>query len=277
MLNLSYKPKLTVKKGENNQNIKRKIAILSGKGGVGKSTVAVNLACALAKKGYKVGLLDADLHGPNVLKMISPEEKVMLLADPEKKKIYPYVPPYLKNLKVISIAAMLPSEDAPIVWRGPLKHKALEQFIKDVDWGELDILIIDLPPGTGDEVLSISHLLKPLDGFIIVVTPQDVALSDGRKAIKFAQMINVPVLGIVENMSYFICPKCKEIFHIFKTGGGQKLSLEYNLPLLGQIPLDPEVVDLEDKGHPPIIFAPESAFSKAFEEIVSKLNSELEG
>ncbi|HIC87183.1 MAG TPA: hypothetical protein EYP03_02955, partial [Aquificae bacterium] len=178
LLNLSYKPKLTIKEKENNQNIKKKIAILSGKGGVGKSTVAVNLACALAKKGYKVGLLDADLHGPNVLKMVSPEEKVILLADPEKQKIYPYVPPYLENLKVVSIAAMLPSEEVPVVWRGPLKHKALEQLIKDVDWGELDVLIVDLPPGTGDEVLSISHLLKPLDGFIIVVTPQDVALSD---------------------------------------------------------------------------------------------------
>ena len=274
MLNLSYKPKLTIKEKENNQNIKKKIAILSGKGGVGKSTVSVNLACALAKKGYKVGLLDADLHGPNVLKMISPEKKVVLLADPEKNKIYPYVPPYLENLKVISIAAMLPSEEVPVIWRGPLKHKALEQFIKDVDWGELDFLIIDLPPGTGDEVLSISQILKPLDGFLIVVTPQEVALSDGKKAIKFAQMIGVPVLGIIENMSYFICPKCKEISYIFKTGGGKKLASEYNLPLLGQIPLDLKVVDLEDKGHPPIIFAPESEFSKAFENIVNKLKLE---
>ncbi len=275
MINLEYKPELKVKEN-NTSNIRRKIAILSGKGGVGKSTVAVNLACALAKKGYKVGLLDADLHGPNVLKMLAPEEKVLLLADPEKQKIYPYTPPYLENLKVISIAAMLPSEDAPVVWRGPLKHKALEQFIKDVEWGDLDFLIIDLPPGTGDEVLSISHLLKPLDGFVVVITPQEVALADGKKAVKFAQMINVPVLGIVENMSYFICPKCKSVYHIFKSGGGEKLSQTYGIPLLGKLPIDPQVVELEDKGQPPIVFAPESEFTKVFNEIVDKLLKNLE-
>ena len=211
----SAKDPMDVKITCNLSKIKHKIGILSGKGGVGKTTVATNLAAELAKRGYRVGLLDADLHGPNVAKMLGAEGK-RLFADPETQTIKPFVPESMPNLKVVSMAFILENPDQPVVWRGPLKHQAIKQFLADIDWGELDYLVVDLPPGTGDEALSVAQLIKPMDGFVIVTTPQEVALLDTRKSISFAKMVNVPVLGIVENMSGFICPHCGKEVNLLK-------------------------------------------------------------
>ncbi len=246
--------------------IKHKIMVMSGKGGVGKTTVSVNLAYALSKKGYKVGLLDADIHGPNVPLMLGLEGSHLYVSDEgiEPLKVS-------DNLKVVSMSFLLSSPDTPVIWRGPLKMSALRQFLSEVNWGELDFLIIDLPPGTGDEPLSIAQLIKELDGSIIVTTPQDVALLDSRKSINFSRKLNVPVLGIIENMSGLVCPYCGKEIPLFKIGGGEKAAREYNVPFLGRVPIDPKVVELEDEGKPLFEAAPDSPVVKAFEEIVDKL------
>lgn len=199
------------------QNVKHKIVVMSGKGGVGKSTVAANLAVSLAADAdFTIGVMDADIHGPNIPKILGVEDQI-LSGDKERIE-----PGFIDNLKIMSIAFALPDRDAPVVWRGPLKMKAIRQFIEDVNWGELEHLIIDLPPGTGDEPLSISQLIENIDGAIIVTTPQDLALLDSRKAVNFAKKLKLPVIGIVENMSGFVCPNCGEKVNIFKTGGGEK-------------------------------------------------------
>ncbi len=252
--------------GENIRNVHHKILVMSNKGGVGKSTVAVNLALGLVHKGMRVGLLDVDVHGPSIPKMLGLEEMAMVgNAD----KIQPVL--YAFNLKVVSMAFVLKDKESPVIWRGPLKMGAIKQFLAEVDWGELDYLIIDSPPGTGDEPLSIAQLIKDIDGVIIVTTPQEVALLDSRKAVNFARQLNVPVLGIVENMSGFVCPHCGKSTDLFKTGGGQKAAKEMSVPFLGKIPIEPEIVTFGDEGKPFVWDRKESSAAQAFAEMVEQI------
>jgi ATP-binding protein involved in chromosome partitioning len=222
--------------------IKHKVVVLSGKGGVGKSTIAVNLAVTLALEGKKVGLLDADIHGPSV--------PTMLGLDGEHPQGGPdgLVAPEVGGLKVMSIGFFLQSPDDAIIWRGPLKMGVLKQFLKDVAWGDLDYLIVDSPPGTGDEPLSVVQLIGKVDGAIVVTTPQKVAAADVRKSVNFCRKLNVPVLGVVENMSGFACPKCGELTQVFRTGAGQQIAKDMLVPFLGAIPLDPQVAEASDSG-----------------------------
>ncbi|MEA1922795.1 MAG: Mrp/NBP35 family ATP-binding protein [Pseudomonadota bacterium] len=247
-------------------NIKHRLVVMSGKGGVGKSTVAVSVAVSLAQKGYKVGLLDADIHGPNIPKMLGLDSKRLQASE---GGIIPE--PAMENLNVVSMAFLLDNPDNPVVWRGPLKHTVIRQFVADVQWGELDYLIIDLPPGTGDEPLSVAQVIKPMDGSIIVTTPQDVALLDSRKSVVFSQQIEVPVIGIVENMSGFSCPHCGETIDLFKQGGGRKAAEDLKVPFLGAVPLDPQVVVQGDAGKPFVTAFPETAAAAAFTEITDNI------
>ena len=244
--------------------IKHKIMVMSGKGGVGKTTVAVNLALTLAAKGSNVGLMDADIHGPNVPKMLGIENEHPTVG---KETILPVmVPP---RLKVMSMAFLLPDTDLPIIWRGPMKMSAIRQFIADVEWGELDYLIVDLPPGTGDEPLSVAQLIEGIDGSIIVTTPQDVALLDSRKTVNFAKQLGTPILGIVENMSGLICPKCGDKIDLFKVGGGKKAAEDMGIPFLGAVPIDPKIVEDADSGKPFVLG--KSDASESFEKITDKI------
>lgn len=247
------------------KQIKHTIVVMSGKGGVGKSTVATNLAVALAQHDYKVGLMDADIHGPNIPKMLGIERSQLMSAG---NGIRPVM--YYPNLKVISVAFMLASTDDAVIWRGPLKHAMIRQFLSDVSWGELDYLVVDLPPGTGDEPLSVAQTIQHVDGGIVVTTPQDVALLDSRKTVTFARKLNIPVRGIIENMSGFICPHCGKRTDIFKTGGGEKAAREMNVPFLGKIPLEPNIVALCDDGTPYVEKFPMSEMSLAFSNIVKQ-------
>jgi Mrp family chromosome partitioning ATPase len=252
-------------------HIKNTIMVMSGKGGVGKSTVSVNLAASLALQGYEVGILDADIHGPDVPRMCGVEHKPVHGYEGGIKPVQ-----VSKGLKVISMGLLSQDPDKAIVWRGPLKHKAIKQFLGDVDWGDLDYLVIDLPPGTGDEPLSIAHLIKDVDGAIIVTTPQDVALLDSRKAVNFSKLIEVPVLGIVENMSGMMCPHCGEKIDLFKVGGGEKAARELGVPFLGRIPIDKQVVEKCDAGQPFVTDASESEAKKAFVRLAKKVLDVLE-
>jgi len=265
---------LDVKLTCNLSKIKHRIGVLSGKGGVGKTTVATNLAAELAKRGFKVGLLDADIHGPNVAKMFGAEGQ-RLFADPNSQTIKPFIPLGMPNLKIVSMAFLLENPDQPVVWRGPLKHQAIKQFLAEIDWGELDFLIVDLPPGTGDEALSVAQLIKPMDGFVIVTTPQEVSLLDTRKSISFAKMMGVPVLGIIENMSGLICPHCGKEIELFKRGGGEKAAKELGIPFLGRVPIEPAVVEAGDEGVPIVVAHPESASARALAEITEKLLNQV--
>ncbi len=246
--------------------IKHKIIVMSGKGGVGKSTVTVNLAMALAMRGFEVGILDADIHGPNIPKMLNIED-AQIQGDQEG--LYPIdVPPHVK---VMSMAFLLQDRDSPIVWRGPMKMGAIRQFVADVKWGELDFLIVDLPPGTGDEPLTVAQLMPEADGAVIVTTPQDVALLDSRKSVTFARALKLPVLGIVENMAGLICPHCGKEIDLFKLGGGENAAHEMGVPFLGRIPIDPSVVESGDSGKPIVISNRDSLATKAFDEIADKI------
>ncbi len=245
--------------------------VMSEKGGVGKSTVTVNLASALVQLGYKVGIIDADIHGPNIPKMLGITEKG---ARSGLNGIIPFEP--IENLFVMSIGVLLRDDDDAVIWRAPLKHSVIQQFLTDVDWGNLDFLLFDLPPGTGDEPLSVSHILKDVDGSVIVTTPQEVALLDSRKSVNFSKKLNIPVLGIVENMSGFVCPKCGERIDIFKVGGGEKAANELNVPFLGKIPLDPEVVANGDLGKPYVFQKPQSEVTNAFLNIAKTVVMKLE-
>ncbi len=242
---------------EKMSRIKHKIMVLSGKGGVGKTTVAVNLAVTLALKGHKVGLLDADIHGPNVPKMLGVQNAKLEVN--ERNMIVPVEP--VPNLKVISIQMALPQDDLPVIWRGPLKHKAIQQLLDEVEWGDLEFFIIDMPPGTGDESLSVAQLIPDMDGVLIVATPQEVALLDATKAINFAKQLQKKVVGIVENMSG----------EIFGRGGGKKAAEKYNVPYLGSIPMDARIVKCGDTGEPFVMKYPDSDAAKAFEEVVKNL------
>ncbi len=247
-------------------DVKNVIAVSSGKGGVGKSTVAANVACALALSGAKVGLLDADLYGPNIPMMMGSDK------GPEQKdgKIVP-VESY--GVKLISMAFLVPEETA-LVWRGPMVHQYLQAFFRDVLWGELDYLLLDLPPGTGDVQLSISQMV-PLAGAITVTTPQEVALHDVRKGMAMFQKVNVPLLGIVENMSSFVCGHCGERTDIFSHGGGERAAEKLGIPFLGRIPIDPAIRDGGDSGHPIVVANPSSPQAAAFREIAQKLMGAL--
>lgn len=255
---------------QNMANIKHKILVLSNKGGVGKSSVSVNLSCVLAEKGYQVGLLDADLHGPSVSKMLGFEGEKLTGSDGQIKPIKAR-----ENLLAFSMASLIETADTPLIWRGPLKGVAIKQFLAEVSWGKLDFLIIDSPPGTGDEPLSICQLIPELDGGVIVTTPQEIALYDSRKAIRFLQNINIPILGIIENMSGFRCPKCGEKIDLFMTGGGEKAAKDFKIPFLGAIPIDKEIVRSADQGKPFMCSNKESETRQAFEEIVQSILSQI--
>jgi ATP-binding protein involved in chromosome partitioning len=251
---------------KNLSKIKNKIVVLSGKGGVGKSTVSANLAFALSEKNYNVGLMDCDIHGPSIPKMLGIEDKrpISTQTSIEPVSVTP-------KLKVMSMGFLLQDKDSPVIWRGPLKMAAIKQFIGDFDWGNLDYLIIDLPPGTGDEPLSIAQLIPNSNGAVIVTTPQDVALVSVRKSINFVKKMNMPVVGIVENMSGFRCPYCNKEIDIFKTGGGLKASMDFQVPFLGKVPLDPKIVLTGDSGEPFLIKNANTDAGKSFTQIVEKI------
>jgi ATP-binding protein involved in chromosome partitioning len=251
--------------------VKHKIMVMSGKGGVGKTTVAANLAFALGMQGLDVGLMDADIHGPDIPKILGIEDKRPGISGKMMSPIS--VTP---RLKAMSIGFLLPDRDSPIIWRGPMKMNAIRQFLSEVDWGELDYLIVDLPPGTGDEPLSVAQLIKNVDGAIIVTTPQDLALLDSRKAVNFSGVLKVPVIGVIENMSGFVCPHCGKEVNIFKYGGGERAAIEMGVPFLGRVPLDPKMVDAADSGTP-FVIQKESTVKEAFEAIVKNVRAFVEG
>lgn len=261
----------TEKLKRNMSDIRHKILVLSNKGGVGKSSVSVNLSCTLAERGYQVGLLDADLHGPSIAKMLGFEGQKLTGSNGQIKPIQAR-----ENLVAVSMASLIESPDTPLVWRGPLKGVAIKQFLAEVNWGKLDFLIIDSPPGTGDEPLSVCQLIPELDGGIIVTTPQEIALSDSRKCIHFLRNINIPILGIIENMSGFRCPKCGEKIDLFMTGGGKKAASDFKVPFLGTIPIDMQIVKSADQGKPFICNNNESETGQAFEKIVQTIMSKIE-
>ncbi|MEW6619113.1 MAG: iron-sulfur cluster carrier protein MrpORP [bacterium] len=239
--------------------IKHKIMVLSGKGGVGKSTVAANLAVSLTLAGKKVGLLDVDIHGPSIPTLLNLERR---MVDVGTDVIYPIS--IGDNLKVMSIGLLLQGDSQAVIWRGPLKMGAIKQFLKDVEWGQLDYLIIDSPPGTGDEPLSVCQLIEDADGAIIVTTPQKVSLVDVKKSVNFCHMLNLPVLGVLENMSGFVCPQCGKQVDVFKSGGGEKLAKAFGVPFLGRIPIDPDIVHSCDDGKPYVYHYSHSETAKAF-------------
>ncbi len=273
-IQLSSKEKAAERKHliqENMSHIKYKYLVLSGKGGVGKTTVATNLAITLTEIGFAVGLLDADIHGPDIPKMLGIENETFHTYE---KGIIPVYAGHL--LKVMSSAYFLKSKDDAVILRGPLKHKLIAQLLSEVYWGVLDFLIVDLPPGTGDEALSVARLIIDVDGAIVVTTAQDVALLDSRKAINFAKELNIPLVGVVENMSGFTCPYCHTSIDLFKKGGGEKAAREMQVPFLGRIPIEPEIVNRGDSGMPLTASSDYPVITHAFEEICKEWNNLLE-
>jgi len=250
-------------------DIDHKLLVLSGKGGVGKSTVAANLAAALAQVGKRVGLLDVDVHGPSIPKLMGLEGRPVQIAGEE------LIPVKVNdNLSVMSIGFLLSSGKDPVIWRGPRKYHLIRQFLKDVLWGHLDYLVVDSPPGTGDEPLSVAQLVGSPAGAVVVTTPQEVAISDVRRCVSFCNTVSLPVVGIVENMSGFVCPKCGAKIDVFKRGGGAALALEMGVPFLGQIPIDTEVVMAGDAGIPLLRNGPQSPAAKAFSDVVASILTE---
>ncbi len=249
--------------------IKHKIAVISGKGGVGKSTITANLAMAFAMQGHenKVGVLDADIHGPCIPKMLGLKGQT-LIGGPGGL-LFPVVGKL--GIKVVSMDFLLPNDEAPVIWRGPLKMRAIQQFLTDMMWGELDYLFIDLPPGTGDEPLSVMQLIPDLDGAVIVTMPSEVSQAVVKKAVSFAKQMGVPIIGIVENMSGFVCPDCGAKVNIFRAGGGKKMAESLSVPYLGSIPIDPNICNDSDNGLPFIAENKTSPATEAFKEIVKKI------
>ena len=245
--------------------VKNVVAVASGKGGVGKSTTSVNLAVALAQTGASVGLLDADIYGPNVPLMMGLKEKPEITGA-QGGAIDPVV---AYGIKLVSIGFFL-DESKPVIWRGPMVHGAIQQFLRDFDWGDLDYLVIDLPPGTGDAPLSLSQLI-PLSGVVIVTTPQDVALQDVAKGMAMFKQLEVPIIGVIENMSYFVCPNCSERHELFGRGGGERIAKAFDVPFLGQIPLQPNVRLGGDEGQPVVIADPESPAAKALINVAGEV------
>jgi ATP-binding protein involved in chromosome partitioning len=252
------------------KGIKNIIAIGSGKGGVGKSTVTANLAAAVARRGMKVGILDADIYGPSIGRMFGIEGKIPLSGD-DKNRIYPHE---AHGVKLISFSFLL-DQDQAVVWRGPMLGKAVEQFLFEVVWGDLDFLFVDLPPGTGDVQLSLSQLIM-LDGSIIVTTPQNVALMDASRALTMFQQVKVPVLGVVENMSEFICPNCGHKTHIFSTRGTDAFTENYHVPKLGSVPIQKEIMDSGESGTPIVLQEPDGPIAKAYDAILESVLREVE-
>ena len=255
---------------DNLARIKHKIVVMSGKGGVGKSTVAVNLALTLASEGHKVGVMDVDIHGPDVAKLLGVEDE--RLQSTEDMIIPVRVN---ENLSAISMAFLLEDRDTPIIWRGPMKMSAIRQFLGEVAWGDLDYLVIDLPPGTGDEPLSVAQMIPEGAWAVVVTTPQDLALLDSRKAIRFAEALKMNVAGVVENMSGLECPHCGESIDLFKKGGGEAAAKEMGVNFLGRIPIDPQVVKMGDLGQPYVVDEPGEPAPKAFHEIARNLEEQV--
>ena len=251
--------------------IRRKLIVMSGKVGVGKTSVAVNLSYGFAMAGKKVGLLDIDLHGPNVAKMLNIEQEALKGSESGIEPVR-----VLPNLKVASLALMGSDPDSPIIWRGPLKYSAIRQMLTDIHWGSLDYMIVDSPPGTGDEPLSACQLIPDVTGAVIVTTPQDVSILDARKSVIFAKRLHIPVIGIIENMSGMICPHCQKEIPLFKKGGGEKAARDLGVPFLGGIPIEPELVDLADRGIPFISGRPDSLAGKAFARILAGIEQALD-
>lgn len=247
--------------------IKHRIAVFSGKGGVGKTTVSVNLTYAFQIEGFSTGILDADITGPNVPKMLNVNDELIFLEN----KIVPFEK---YGAKMISMASLI-QNGQPLIWRGPMRSKVINQFLADVDWGKLDFLIADLPPGTGDEILTISQEMKR-DYAVIVTTPQEVSVIDAERAINMARKLNIPLIGVVENMSGFVCPHCSAVVDIFGSGGGEKLASDYDVQFLGSIPIDIDARILSDKGKPIILEKPECEVSKAFKSIAGLISEKIE-
>jgi ATP-binding protein involved in chromosome partitioning len=245
--------------------VKEKLVVLSGKGGVGKSTVAVNLATALTQAGKKVGLLDIDIHGPSIPKMLHLENAPVTGTDTTLDPVIAH------KMKAMSIGLLLRDRDDAVIWRGPMKSNAIKQFLRDVEWGELDYLIVDSPPGTGDEPMTVIQLLDRPTGAIVVTTPQAVAVQDVRRSIMFCRQLQLPVIGVIENMSGFVCPKCGERTDIFQTGGGESMARDMGVAFLGSVPIDPQVTVSGDGGQPVVQAHPHSETSKAFGRIVRAL------
>ncbi len=248
------------------ENIKHKILVLSGKGGVGKSTIAVNLAVWLSMKNKNVGLLDIDIHGPSIPKLLNLQNS-SVQADGDKIK--PVL--YSNTLKIMSVGFLLQDENNALIWRGPMKHNVIKQFVTDVSWGNLDYLVVDCPPGTGDEPLSIVQLLGNPDGAVVITTPQQLSVIDVKKCITFCRQLNLPVLGVIENMSGFVCPHCNHRTDIFTGGGGRQMAKDSDVPFLGCIPLDPEMVSAADCGKPFITFNNHSPTVQALSNVLEAL------
>lgn len=247
-------------------SVRNVIAIASGKGGVGKSTVTINLAMALAATGAKVGVLDADIYGPSIPLMMGTKERPATHGE----KV---IPVERHGVKMMSMGFLVP-EDQAVIWRGPMVHGALVQFMNQVEWGELDYLLIDMPPGTGDAQLTISQT-APLSGAVIVTTPQEVSLLDARRGLRMFQNVKVPILGVIENMSGFVCSHCNEMTHIFRKGGGTKIAAEMSVPLLGQIPIDPRLAEGGDTGEPTVRAHPDTEVSKLYRKIAGDVAAQL--
>jgi len=255
---------------ENLSRIKHIIMVMSGKGGVGKSTVSTNLAYSLALKGSRVGIMDVDIHGPNVPKMLGIEDKQFGGTEEAIEPVQ-----VLENLYAASIGLVGYDPDQALIWRGPIKVGLIKQFLGDVVWGDLDYLIIDTPPGTGDETLTVAQIIPIMAGAIVVTSPQDVSILDSRKSVNFAVKLNLPVLGIVENMSGFVCPNCGTVTEIFKSGGGQQAAEELVVPFLGKIPLEPHIVVAGDSGTPYIATHPESVTAQAFARVIDAMEQQI--
>jgi ATP-binding protein involved in chromosome partitioning len=247
--------------------IRNIVAVGAGKGGVGKSTTSVNLAVALATKGARVGLLDGDVYGPNIPQMVGCDRTPEV--DGEKH----IIPPEVQGVKVISMGMLVPP-DQPIIWRGPMLHGAVQQFMRDVAWGELDYLVVDLPPGTGDVALSMAQSV-PMAGAVVVTTPQGVSVSDVRKAVGMFRQLNIPVLGVIENMSYFVCGHCSQRTEIFGNGGGRRMAEEMGIPFLGEVPIDTRVRAGGDEGSPIVAAAPDAPAAQAFLDLASRVAAQV--
>jgi len=253
------------------RTVRHEILVLSGKGGVGKSTVSVNLAAALADSGRRVGLLDVDVHGPSVPKLLGLEGRAIGVAEGGLM-----LPVEAAGLRVMSVGFLLQDAADAVIWRGPMKHTVIRQLLGETAWGELDYLVIDAPPGTGDEPLSVCQLLPDADGAVVVTTPQDASTANVRRSITFCRQLNTRVLGVVENMSGFVCPRCGGRVDIFKVGGGRRLAEEAGAPFLGAVPLDAAVVESADSGSPFVRRLPGSAATKSFEAVVASLLATIE-
>jgi Mrp family chromosome partitioning ATPase len=246
--------------------VRHKILVVSGKGGVGKSTIAVNLAATLARAGKSVGLMDVDVHGPSVPRLLG---LVGRQLEAEDDCILPFA--YKDNLKAISIGFLLESADDAIIWRGPMKFALIKQFLRDVKWGDLDFLIVDSPPGTGDEPISVAQLIPEADGAVMVTTPQALATADVRRCIGFCRQVGLPVIGVVENMAGMVCPECGKTVDLFGSGGGEQMAREMGVPFLGSVPIDPKMVELSDEGTPYMEAVRDTETASAFAQIVEPI------